>query len=614
MRRFHGLVVGALFTVVLWRSSPAHAQDAQGNTFSLELFRPAIDSKGYFNVNASQLLGHLELSFGLVGSWSRNPLELTNDANQTRFVVSDLVTAQVQAAIGLFKWAELGVSLPVHILFGRRDPSYRSTAPNQDHDLTFGAQFVGDLGLHPKIRLLEGSRHAVGLALLASLYVPTGRSSAFLGEGNVTLHPQLILDKEFGLSRRLKVALDAGVLVRFDKHTFTDRGTTLDGDPTMAMGQAFCAPSPGLVDPAPGTCGTQRSRSLGTQLTYGLALSGAVVPQKLELIVELSGYADLTGSANGNPLELLAGGKVYLASKSYFLFGAGTGLVPGQTGSPQPRLFVGFVFEPRNGDRDGDGVPDSVDRCPDEPEDRDDFEDEDGCPDPDNDRDRILDRDDQCPNDPETYNGFQDSDGCPDEFDRDRDGDRIPDRLDKCPDEPEDHDQFEDEDGCPDPDNDRDRILDVDDLCPNQPETYNGFEDGDGCPDQGRVRVGHGTLQLFDKIHFDTAKATIKPISFPILDALAATLKGNPQLTLVEVQGHADERGDDDSNLRLTEDRAQAVRRYLTEHGVAGERLAAHGYGETRPLCARHEPACWAKNRRVEFVIVRQDGGIAGQN
>jgi outer membrane protein OmpA-like peptidoglycan-associated protein len=67
------------------------------------------------------------------------------------------------------------------------------------------------------------------------------------------------------------------------------------------------------------------------------------------------------------------------------------------------------------GDRDGDGIPDDVDKCPDEPEDMDGFEDEDGCPDPDNDKDGIPDVSDACPNEPETVNGFQDEDGCPDE-------------------------------------------------------------------------------------------------------------------------------------------------------------------------------------------------------
>ena len=68
----------------------------------------------------------------------------------------------------------------------------------------------------------------------------------------------------------------------------------------------------------------------------------------------------------------------------------------------------------RGADADGDGILDANDKCPDEPEDRDGFEDEDGCPDVDNDRDGIPDVKDLCPNDPETVNGYQDEDGCPD--------------------------------------------------------------------------------------------------------------------------------------------------------------------------------------------------------
>jgi hypothetical protein len=163
-------------------------------------------------------------------------------------------------------------------------------------------------------------------------------------------------------------------------------------------------------------------------------------------------------------------------------------------------------------DRDGDGIADSNDRCPNDPEDFDGFQDEDGCPDPDNDGDGVRDVDDRCPNqpgprgdgcpksvgtdrdgdgiadafdkcpdEPEDKDGFQDADGCPDP---DNDMDGIPDAKDQCPNEPEDKDGFQDEDGCPDPDNDKDGIPDVKDKCPNEPETFNGYQDEDGCPDR----------------------------------------------------------------------------------------------------------------------------------
>jgi OmpA-OmpF porin, OOP family len=112
---------------------------------------------------------------------------------------------------------------------------------------------------------------------------------------------------------------------------------------------------------------------------------------------------------------------------------------------------IGLISEqsaqPRSTDRDGDGIPDEIDQCPDVPEDQDGFEDRDGCPDYDNDKDGIYDARDQCPNDPEDRDGFDDADGCQD-YDNDKDG--ISDSVDKCPNDPETFNGNKDEDGCPD--------------------------------------------------------------------------------------------------------------------------------------------------------------------
>ncbi len=167
-------------------------------------------------------------------------------------------------------------------------------------------------------------------------------------------------------------------------------------------------------------------------------------------------------------------------------------------------------------DRDRDGVADRLDLCPAAPEDRDGFQDADGCPDPDNDEDGvpdvadeapeiaedqdgwrdgdgapdldndgdgILDREDSCPNETENFNGYQDDDGCPEEM-QDRDGDGIVDQEDRCADVAEDRDGFEDQDGCPDADNDLDGIPDLRDACPDGAEDYDGDRDDDGCPDE----------------------------------------------------------------------------------------------------------------------------------
>ncbi|MFH1844974.1 MAG: thrombospondin type 3 repeat-containing protein [bacterium] len=133
-------------------------------------------------------------------------------------------------------------------------------------------------------------------------------------------------------------------------------------------------------------------------------------------------------------------------------------------------------------DNDGDGVPDAQDGEPLQPEDHDGFQDEDGVPDPDNDGDSIPDAKDLCPDEPEDFDGHRDGDGCPDEF-RDMDNDGIEDDQDRCLTRPEDFDGFEDDDGCPELDNDLDGIEDTEDDCPDSPEDYDGEDDDDGCPE-----------------------------------------------------------------------------------------------------------------------------------
>ncbi len=131
-------------------------------------------------------------------------------------------------------------------------------------------------------------------------------------------------------------------------------------------------------------------------------------------------------------------------------------------------------------DDDLDGLPDVGDPCPRVAEDRDGFLDGDGCPEPDNDGDGLDDRLDACIVAPEDKDGFQDGDGCP-ELDNDRDG--VPDEVDACPLAAEDADGHADVDGCDDPDNDGDGVPDAVDAARDLPETVNGWEDTDGAPD-----------------------------------------------------------------------------------------------------------------------------------
>jgi outer membrane protein OmpA-like peptidoglycan-associated protein len=367
----------------------------------------------------------------------------------------------------------------------------------------------------------------------------------------------------------------------------------------------------------------------------------------LDLMIEAYGAQYVNGFSNfgpTTPIEAVGGVKIFVDRNSYLMIGAGRGLTSGWASSSF-RGFIGFIFEPTVGDTDGDGYRDDVDRCVFEPEDFDNFEDEEGCPEPDNDRDGILDVDDQCPLVPEDRNGQQDSDGCPDSEVQDRDGDQIADNVDRCPDDPEDRDNFEDENGCPEPDNDQDQILDTDDLCPNEPEdrdnfeddngcpdpdndrdgildeadhsaegrdcrndpeTQNGLDDQDGCPDNGLLTFT-GTEIRTPQINFETDSAQIvdNDLNRNILEQFSTALRNRPDLELIEIEGHTDERAPDDHNLQLSRDRANSVMQALITRGLAPNRLVAAGYGEYCPIDPRSNEEAWARNRRVQFLIIR---------
>jgi len=259
---------------------------------------------------------------------------------------------------------------------------------------------------------------------------------------------------------------------------------------------------------------------------------------------------------------------------------------------------------PQPTDRDGDGILDDDDKCPDDPEDKDGFEDEDGCPDLDNDQDGIPDVEDKCPNEPEDKDGFEDEDGCPD-LDNDQDG--IPDVEDKCPDDPEDKDGFQDEDGCPDPDNDGDGCLDAEDDCPNEAGPPDSPQ-GKCCPRKYtlvKINREKKQIEIKQKVHFATAKWRILPKSYGLLNQVAQVLQDYPKME-VSIEGHTDSRGSDAYNQQLSENRASSVRQYLIKQGIAPDRLRSVGWGETKPIATNRTRRGRAANRRVEFKIVKE--------
>lgn len=189
----------------------------------------------------------------------------------------------------------------------------------------------------------------------------------------------------------------------------------------------------------------------------------------------------------------------------------------------------------------------------------------------------------------------------------DSDGDGISDGDDKCPTVAEDHDGDEDSDGCPeeDKDDDHDGIPNKDDQCPAAKETINGIKDEDGCPDTGDPRVVYedGKFQVLDNVQFEHGSSELKKESYTLLDQVALHIKANPEIKHVRVEGHTDDTGPRDTNVRLSKARAESVKNYLTNKGVNAQRLTAEGYGPDKPLDSAKTPAARAKNRRVEFIV-----------
>ncbi len=265
-------------------------------------------------------------------------------------------------------------------------------------------------------------------------------------------------------------------------------------------------------------------------------------------------------------------------------------------------------FEDNDGcpdpDNDKDGVEDARDKCPNKAEDRDGFEDDDGCPDADNDGDGITDLQDRCPKIPEDFDGIEDEDGCPD-YDNDKDG--VADSTDKCMNDPEDVDGFEDNDGCPDPDNDKDGIPDLKDKCPNKPESMNGIDDEDGCPDEKPKKKKQSSMpkhQILEGVNFASGSSNMTYSSYQYLEPIVKEMKAYPEIE-IEVRGHTDSVGRYQSNMRLSQKRAESVKMYLVKQGIASNRIRAVGFGPSSPVADNRTAAGRAKNRRIEIVRVK---------
>ncbi len=593
MRLSHALTSVLIVLVASGVAVEAEAQPKESRTADgtngagadTHLFRSAYDSKGFFSVNGADLIGHNDISFGLILDYGYGIAPLAQ-GHGTDYLLEHNFQGTVLFDYGLLNWVVLGISLPVTLSQSEAVTDVGPTGNTYDlkSQFTQGLEYVA---LHAKFRILRpGIGSGVSLAAVVQGGVSAIGAEDLTADPGGFIWPQLIFEARVGKGGIWRMGLNAGFRAHFgDTTTF---GLGADGKAQLEHGVM----------------------AYDNHVTAGFGTSVRVLPP-LELTAETYGTYMVGGDSDGAQrpsAEVLGGLKLFIDGRSYLMLAGGGGYTPGfQTATA--RGTVGFMYEPSIGDKDGDGIKDDEDDCPTQAEDKDGFQDTKadsppgkyGCPDRDNDNDGVLDEDDDCVNTP----GPARNHGCPEIDDGDRDHDGVLDSKDKCPDVP----GLREFQGCPDPDRDKDGVPNAEDKCPDVP----GPADNAGCPKppdpNNRVIVGENSLIILDKIQFETGSAKILPASNEILDQVAKTLKDHGEFTLIEVQGHADERGADNMNLQLTESRSKSVVDALVKRGIETSRLRSQGYGEYCPLDAEKTDKAYEANRRVEFKIVRSKDG-----
>ena len=646
------LVLSILFSIAYPSSDGSVIEEVQAGTdIDMQRFQPAIHSFGQFRAESAKVSTGTTPGFFFMFNHAGEPYQ---DASRPNLGLESLSTVNILTSVAFLNHFSFGLDLPLHV--------QRSGFPPEAGGSLSGFS-MGDLRLSLKGSLTRPRIRKLGAALGVDVGVATGKDDLYTDEAATYVDAKLLLE-----GRATRVRMLYNLVYR---HRTADLSNGFFNTPPYPFTSEAGVHNVTTDDVAkdPNDLFKHELRSV---------LGIGVLPDTGDDMVEICLETSLATSLNRpfdddtTYLEQSIGVKFNHPNGFMLGLGGGVGLV-GDLGTPKYRVFASLGYQPQEylpEDVDKDGLLDHDDACPLEPEDVDNFEDLDGCPDYDNDGDGIEDAEDKCPVDAEDLDGIADEDGCPD---GDRDGDGIDDPIDSCPDEPEDVDGVRDQDGCPDPDtdgdgiddaldkcpaeaedrdgyqdedgcpeldNDSDGIPDAKDRCPNdpedidgvndddgcpekdsdgdgvpdaidqcpsEPENINGCEDNDGCPEAKRVCVSSEKIVISEKIFFATNRAEILKRSFGLLDEVAQVILNHPEIEKLEIQGHTDSRGSDKHNMSLSQRRAEAVYKHMVRLGIPQERLAFQGYGESTPVADNESAEGRAQNRRVEFVI-KQSG------
>lgn len=609
--RSPSIAAAASAAVLVTLTGASRGQTTGG--FSLDRFEPAPAGDVFFGVPSPDAPGHLTPRIHVMLDHAHRPIHSAGD--DPIDLVSSQTFLRLGASLPLWERVLLSIDAPLAVAQGGDDPRIPGVAFTE---LT--APELGDLRFGARLRVLGQDAGPLQLGLGGYLFVPTGSPAQYTGDAEArgAFHANL--------GGRLGTAQSSlGFLWS------ASGGVELGGGPNRPQQITFGAAAGVLLG--------------GDLLQLGAEVYGAA-PLGDELWLSSAPVQREEASLNA---ELLLGAKLRVLGG--LTFGAAVG--PGLTnaiGTPSVRAvgLIGWAPLPQParddgaptvvaGDRDNDGINDAIDACPDVKGEPSPDPAMDGCPPADRDGDGVLDIDDACPTTPGIRRADVTGNGCPD----DTDGDGFHDGIDACPDVPGDPSDNPKKVGCP-ADADDDGIVDAVDACPNvkgiaseEPKQHGCPDDPDGdgirgaadaCPNErGRphpdpaqngcpkfVRVEGDEITTSRPVQFivygKTRAETVAPISDELLREVRDVIEQNPDIELVEVQGHTDDSGSEEFNLRLSQQRADAVLSWLVAAGVPREKLVAKGYGFERPLGDNRVKTGRQKNRRVQFVIIKRKG------
>ena len=617
------------------------------------LSRSSYDTNGVFTLEGARLMPKRDLSFKFVTGYSASPLDVAvpgigGMANAGEESILDFIVT-LDMTFGMSVTDKLAIGLDVGAYrtatgtgYGVRgryaggmlaSPSTGlvSLRPlsniDQSADSGDGAAYLGD-GLAGPLDARVGAKYALftdramALTAVATVALPFGDDHMLLGDRNLVYEPKLAFEWRPDRVHQTKLIANLGARIR--SRAVLEAYDTSDPMATADDAKVFLDVGSELVAGVGGTYEITPRAVAAAEATLFAPLPESIGYGRCRRYNGLScrsiDDADYWPGAKQGDLTVLAtlGAFLRVSADVTATVTIGTGQV-GARGDDF-RVTTGLVWSPQaagisapgRNDHDGDGIPNSVDACPDEAEDKDDFQDEDGCADGDNDGDGIADDEDDCALEPEDKDGFKDGDGCPE---RDNESDGVPDASDKCPNDSEDIDGFEDDDGCPDEDNDGDGMKDAADKCPNDAETVNTFEDDDGCPD---VRASTGPEERPDRIDlkgqtisFDKQNK-LTAAGKTLLTQAAAIIKNRKLNIRIEVHvalgtkalAAAAIKAQKQRDKQVALQRARAIQDFLVGLGVTPAQLQAVGIGSDRPLgtAAPTDPI----NDRVDLIKSQQ--------